>query len=121
MKSTETTRIIQGSSSSKQHSLRTFQTIPFIQFIAGIFIAILLLLAIPAYSQDIDEVMDGLDQDFKFGGKEDIKQNNKSNTNEALREDTAISNSQPGLVNVEFFAKEYGLGDCWFITRIQTV
>ncbi len=69
---------------------------------AGIFIATLLLIAVPAYTQDIDEVMNGLDQDFKFGGKEDIKQNNKSNTNEALREDTAISNSQPGLVDVLF-------------------
>ncbi len=70
----------------------------------------LLLSAIPVYSQDIDDVMNGLDQDFKFGGKEDIKQNNKTTTNEALREDTAITDSQPNLVDVAFFVKEYGMG-----------
>ncbi|QPJ60896.1 MAG: hypothetical protein G3M70_02930 [Candidatus Nitronauta litoralis] len=73
-------------------------------------VAGLLLFAGPIHAQDIDDVMEGLDQDFKFGGKEDIKQNNKTTTNEALREDTAISNSQPGQVDVLFFVHEYIMG-----------
>lgn len=110
MKSIETARIVRASSPSKQHPIRTFYTIPCKQFITGFFIATLLLFAVPAYTQDIDDVMDSLDQDFRFGGKEDIKQNNKSNTNEALREDTAITNSQPGQVELVLFIKEYGMG-----------
>lgn len=89
---------------------RRFKWVGLIQFLTLTFLTGLLLFVVPAYAQDIDDVIGGLDRDFVFGGKEDIKQKNLSNTNEALREDNSITRSTtPGLVDVEFFIKEYDI------------
>ncbi len=64
-------------------------------------------------------MMEGLESDFKFGGKEDVKRQNITNANESLREDISIanaSNSNTGnsntstLVDVLFSIHEY-IGD----------
>lgn len=41
-------------------------------------------------AQDIDDVIKGLDQDFSFGGKQEVKQSNKAVANEQNREDIQI-------------------------------
>ncbi len=56
-------------------------------------------------AQDIDDVIQGLDQDFSFGGKQEVKQSNKAVANEQNREDTQIEakemlDAAAGNVNV---------------------
>ncbi|QPJ62921.1 MAG: DUF4402 domain-containing protein [Candidatus Nitronauta litoralis] len=43
---------------------------------------------------DIDDVINGLDQDFNFGGKEQIKGQNKELANEQNREDIKIQEAE---------------------------
>ena len=64
--------------------------------------------ALADWGDDIDSVMQGLDSDFTFGGKEDFKRSQKQSVNEQLREDNSITQStSSGLVDVKFFVKEY--------------
>lgn len=43
---------------------------------------------------DIDDVLNNMDKDFKFGSKEDIKRTNLNNTNEQNREDIKITEQE---------------------------
>ena len=49
---------------------------------------------------DIDDVINNLEADFQFGGKEDVKQSNLNNTNEQNREDIKIT-EQENLQNAQ--------------------
>ncbi len=66
--------------------------------LAGILAAFLwtLVTVMPTHlpAQDIDDVIEGLDQDFSLGNKQDIKESNKNTANEQLREDVQIQNSE---------------------------
>ncbi len=52
--------------------------------------AVLTVLPSQLPAQDIDDAIDGLEQDFSFGGKQEIKRNNIAAANEQNREDIKI-------------------------------
>ncbi|QPJ60895.1 MAG: hypothetical protein G3M70_02925 [Candidatus Nitronauta litoralis] len=54
----------------------------------------LTVLPVQLPAQDIDDVIEGLDQDFSFGGKQDIKQDNVATANEQNREDIKIQENE---------------------------
>lgn len=66
--------------------------------LAGVLAAFLwtLVTVMPTHlpAQDIDDVIEGLDQDFSLGNKQDIKESNKNTANEQLREDVQIQNNE---------------------------
>lgn len=45
-------------------------------------------------AQDIDDVIDGLDQDFSLGGKQEVKQSNVAAANEQNREDIKLKEEE---------------------------
>ncbi len=55
-----------------------------------------LLTILPAQlpAQDIDDVIQGLDQDFSLGGKQEVKQSNVADANEQNREDIQIRENE---------------------------
>ncbi len=62
--------------------------------------------ALADWGDDIDSVMEELDSDFQFGGKEDFKRSQMRSVNEQLREDIQILNSASG--NISFTIAELG-------------
>ncbi len=65
------------------------------------------------WGDGIDSVMEDLDSDFQFGGKEDVKQSQLGTVNEQLREDIQIKeneeqNQAPTDGNITFTITELG-------------
>ncbi|QPJ60894.1 MAG: hypothetical protein G3M70_02920 [Candidatus Nitronauta litoralis] len=73
----------------KRSNQKTRYTSLLVIFLAAVW-AVVTILPTQLPAQDIDDVIQGLDQDFSFGGKEEVKQSNKAVANEQNREDIQI-------------------------------